>query len=134
MTRVNAATNTFSSLPAPSQDGYQGCAHVQCLWAAYGSERRQGVPNLNFQALRGTISPSYGDTSQSRSFNYPDDMIEDFVRMMNSEPGFIGAVNLGNPAAFTMLELAESVLMLTGSQSKLTFKPLPTDDPRQQPT
>jgi len=58
-------------------------------------------------------------------------MIEDFVRMMNSEPGFIGAVNLGNPAAFTMLELAESVLMLTGSQSKLTFKPLPTDDPRQ---
>ena len=59
-------------------------------------------------------------------------MIEGFVRMMDSKPGFTGPINLGNPGEFTMLELAENVLRLTGSQSKLTFKPLPTDDPRQR--
>lgn len=90
------------------------------------------VSNFIVQALRGDDITIYGDGSQSRSFCYVDDMIEGFVRMMNSEPGFTGPVNMGNPSEFTMLELAENVLRLVGSQSKLTFRPLPMDDPRQR--
>ena len=90
------------------------------------------VSNFIVQALRGDDITIYGDGSQSRSFCYVDDMIEGFVRMMDSESGFTGPVNMGNPDEFTMLELAENVLRLVGSQSKLTFKPLPMDDPRQR--
>jgi UDP-glucuronate decarboxylase len=90
------------------------------------------VSNFIVQALRGDDITIYGDGSQSRSFCYVDDMIEGFVRMMDSEPGFTGPVNMGNPGEFTMLELAENVLRQTGSKSKLAFKPLPTDDPRQR--
>lgn len=74
----------------------------------------------------------YGDGQQTRSFCYVDDMIEGFVRLMESEPGFTGPVNMGNPGEFTMLELAEKVLKLVGEKSKLTFHPLPTDDPKQR--
>ena len=90
------------------------------------------VSNFIVQALRGDDITIYGDGSQTRSFCYVDDMVEGFVRMMDSEPGFTGPVNLGNPGEFTMLELAESVLSLTGSKSKLAFHPLPTDDPKQR--
>lgn len=90
------------------------------------------VSNFIVQALMGQDITIYGDGSQSRSFCYVDDMIEGFVRMMDSERGFSGPVNMGNPDEFTMLELAENVLRLTGSHSKLAFKPLPTDDPRQR--
>ncbi|HSW64344.1 MAG TPA: UDP-glucuronic acid decarboxylase family protein [Dissulfurispiraceae bacterium] len=90
------------------------------------------VSNFIVQALRGDDITIYGDGSQSRSFCYVDDMIEGFVRMMESEPGFTGPVNMGNPVEFTMLELAENVLRLVGGHSKLGFKPLPTDDPRQR--
>jgi UDP-glucuronate decarboxylase len=90
------------------------------------------VSNFIVQALRGDDITIYGDGSHARSFCYVDDMIEGFVRMMDSEPGFTGPVNLGNPGEFTMLELAESVLRLTGSQSKLTFKPLPVDNLKQR--
>lgn len=90
------------------------------------------VSNFIVQALRGDDITVYGDGSQSRSFCYVDDMIDGFVRMMDSESGFYGPVNMGNPDEFTMLELAENVLRLVGSRSKLTFKPLPMDDPRQR--
>jgi UDP-glucuronate decarboxylase len=90
------------------------------------------VSNFIVQALGGEDITIYGDGSQSRSFCYVDDMIEGFVRMMDSERGLSGPVNMGNPVEFTMLELAENVLRLVGSKSKLTFKPLPTDDPRQR--
>lgn len=90
------------------------------------------VSNFIVQALRGEDITVYGDGSQSRSFCYVDDMIEAFIRMMESADGFTGPVNLGNPCEFTMLELAEKVLQLTGSRSKLVFKPLPSDDPRQR--
>ena len=90
------------------------------------------VSNFIVQALRGDDITVYGDGSQSRSFCYVDDMIDGFVRMMDTEPGFYGPVNMGNPDEFTMLELAENVLRLVGSRSKLTFKPLPMDDPRQR--
>lgn len=90
------------------------------------------VSNFIVQALRGDDITVYGDGSQSRSFCYVDDMIDGFVRMMDTEPGFYGPLNMGNPDEFTMLELAENVLRLVGSRSKLTFKPLPMDDPRQR--
>jgi UDP-glucuronate decarboxylase len=90
------------------------------------------VSNFIVQALRGEDISMYGDGSQTRSFCYVDDMIDGFVRMMNSEAGFSGPVNMGNPGEFTMLELAEIVIRLTSSKSKLTFKPLPTDDPKQR--
>jgi UDP-glucuronate decarboxylase len=90
------------------------------------------VSNFIVQALRGENITIYGDGMQTRSFCYVDDMIEGFVRMMNSKVGFTGPVNMGNPSEFTMLELAETVLRLAGRKSKLTFKPLPTDDPRQR--
>ena len=90
------------------------------------------VSNFIVQALKGEDITIYGSGQQTRSFCYVDDMIEGFVRMMATEPGFTGPINLGNPGEFTMLELAEKVLMLVGSKSKLVFMPLPVDDPRQR--
>ena len=90
------------------------------------------VSNFIVQALRGEDITIYGNGQQSRSFCYVDDLIVGLVRMMDSPDEFIGPVNLGNPAEFTMLELAERVLRLTDSRSTLVFKPLPEDDPRQR--
>ena len=90
------------------------------------------VSNFIVQALQGKDITIYGDGQQTRSFCYVDDLIEVMVRMMNSEAGFTGPVNIGNPSEFTMLQLAEAVLKLSGSKSKLVFKPLPSDDPKQR--
>jgi UDP-glucuronate decarboxylase len=90
------------------------------------------VSNFIVQALRGQEVSIYGDGLQTRSFCYVDDLIDGMLRMMDSERGFHGPVNLGNPGEFTMLELAESVLRLTRSQSRLVHKPLPQDDPKQR--
>ena len=90
------------------------------------------VSNFIVQALRDEDITIYGDGSQTRSFCYVDDLMEGFERMMSSEAGFSGPVNMGNPGEFTMLELAETILRLTGSKSQLTFKPLPADDPKQR--
>lgn len=90
------------------------------------------VSNFIVQALRGQDITIYGVGNQTRSFCYVDDMIDGFVRMMESESSFTGPINLGNPSEFTILELAEKVLRLTGSSAKLTFKPLPVDDPQQR--
>jgi UDP-glucuronate decarboxylase len=90
------------------------------------------VSNFIVQALRGQDITMYGDGTQTRSFCYVSDLVEGMIRMMNSEKGFTGPVNLGNPGEFTMLELAEKVVRLVGSSSKIVFKPLPQDDPRQR--
>ncbi len=90
------------------------------------------VSNFIVQALRGEPITIYGEGQQTRSFCYVDDLIEGFVRLMATEPGFPGPVNLGNPGEFTIRELAERVIELTGSQSKLVFNPLPADDPKQR--
>lgn len=90
------------------------------------------VSNFIVQALKGEDITIYGDGNQTRSFQYVDDLIEGFVRLMDTREEFIGPVNLGNPGEFTILELAEKVLELTGSQSKLVFRPLPEDDPMQR--
>lgn len=90
------------------------------------------VSNFIVQALRGEDLTMYGSGQQTRSFCYVDDLIDGLVLLMNTPPDFTGPMNLGNPSEFTMLELAEMVLKLTGSKSKLTFKPLPQDDPKQR--
>jgi UDP-glucuronate decarboxylase len=90
------------------------------------------VSNFIMQALRGEDITIFGDGRQTRSFCYVDDLVVGMYRMMGTEKGFTGPVNLGNPHEFTMLELAEKVIKLTGSQSKLCFQPLPSDDPRQR--
>jgi len=91
------------------------------------------VSNFIIQALQNHDITIYGDGSQSRSFQYIDDLIEGMVRMMNNEEGFIGPVNIGNPDEFTIKELAEKVLaLLPKSKSKIVYKPLPQDDPRQR--
>ncbi len=89
------------------------------------------VSNFIVQALKGEDITIYGDGTQTRSFCYVDDLVEGMIRMMNSRDGFTGPVNLGNPQEFTMLELAEKVISLTGSRSKIVHKPLPQDDPTQ---
>jgi len=90
------------------------------------------VSNFIVQALRGENIHIYGDGQQTRSFCYVDDLVEGLLRMMETESGFTGPVNLGNPGEFTVLELAEKVIALVGSRSKLVHRPLPPDDPRQR--
>jgi UDP-glucuronate decarboxylase len=90
------------------------------------------VSNFIVHALKGQPITIYGDGAQTRSFCYVDDLIEGFVRLMESPAELIGPVNLGNPGEFTIRELAELVLELTGSKSKLAYLPLPQDDPRQR--
>ena len=90
------------------------------------------VSNLIIQALKNEDITIYGDGTQTRSFCYVDDLVEGIVRMMNSRDNFMGPVNLGNPCEFTILELAEKIIKLTESRSKLQFSPLPSDDPMQR--
>ncbi len=90
------------------------------------------VSNFIVQALRGDDITIYGDGAQTRSFCYVDDLLDGMVRLMNSDPAFLGPVNIGNPGEFTMLELAEQVIALTNSSSKIVHRPLPSDDPRQR--
>ncbi len=95
------------------------------------------ISNFIVQALKGIDITIFGDGSQTRSFCYVDDLIEGFIRFMDFTKGdgedvFSGPINLGNPGEFTMLELAEKVLKITGSKSKISFKPLPADDPKQR--
>ena len=90
------------------------------------------VSNFIIQALQGKPITVYGDGKQTRSFCYVDDLVDGFIRLMNSPDDFTGPVNLGNPNEFTILELAEKVIKLTKSKSKIVRKPLPEDDPMQR--
>jgi len=90
------------------------------------------VSNFIIQALKGEDITIFGSGLQTRSFCYVDDLIEGMYRLMNSREGFTGPVNIGNPGEFTMLELAEKIIALTGSNSQLRFLPLPQDDPMQR--
>jgi UDP-glucuronate decarboxylase len=90
------------------------------------------VSNFIVQALKNEPITVYGDGAQTRSFCYVGDMIEAFVRLMNTADDFTGPVNLGNPSEFTILELARKVIALTGSRSRIVNKPLPSDDPKQR--
>ncbi|HCC51854.1 MAG TPA: NAD-dependent dehydratase [Porphyromonadaceae bacterium] len=90
------------------------------------------VSNFIVQALTGKNITIYGDGTQTRSFQYIDDLVEGMIRMMNTGDEFTGPVNIGNPGEFSMIELANEVIRLTGSQSKIIFEPLPQDDPKQR--
>ena len=109
---------------------------VARIFNTYGPRMRPDdgrvVSNFVVKALEGRPITIYGDGSQSRSFAYVDDLVEGLVRLMATGPEVTGPVNLGNPAEFTMLELAEKVLHLTGARSALEFAPLPEDDPRRR--
>lgn len=107
------------------------------IFNTYGSNMNPNdgrvVSNFIVQALKGEDITIYGDGSQSRSFQYIDDLVEGMVRMMDNEDGFIGPVNLGNPDEFTIKELAEKVVdMIPGTKSKVVYKALPQDDPKQR--
>ena len=90
------------------------------------------VSTVIIQALNGEDITVYGDGSQTRSFCYVDDLVEGLIRMMNSPEGFTGPVNIGTPREFTILQLAETLIQMTGSASRIIFKPLPQDDPIQR--
>ena len=90
------------------------------------------VSNFIMQALKGGDITIYGDGSQTRSFCYVDDLINAVIKMMNTEDGFTGPVNIGNPSEFTIKELAEKIIELTDSSSKITYHNLPSDDPKQR--
>jgi UDP-glucuronate decarboxylase len=90
------------------------------------------VSNFIVQALKGEDITIYGDGLQTRSFQYVDDLVEGMIRMMNSRDEFLGPVNIGNPNEFTMIELAQTIIALTKSTSKLVYGPMPLDDPKQR--
>ena len=120
-------------------DYYRQCnlkIKVVRIFNTYGPKMhpRDGrvVSNFIVQAINGDDITIYGKGTQTRSFCYVDDLVEGLIAMMNSEEGIIGPINLGNPVEITMLELAENILRLTNSKSKLIFMPLPMDDPRQR--
>ena len=106
------------------------------IFNTYGPRMDMGdgrvVSNFIVQALRGEDITIYGEGNQTRSFCYVDDLIEGMVRLMNSRDGFTGPVNIGNPGEFTIKELAEIVIELTGTKSKIIYEPLPSDDPTQR--
>lgn len=105
------------------------------IFNTYGPRMNQNdgrvVSNFIVQALKGQDITIYGDGMQTRSFCYVDDLIDGVIRMMNCE-GFVGPVNIGNPGEFTMLELAQKIITMTETKSKLIFEPLPSDDPTQR--
>lgn len=106
------------------------------IFNTYGSNMHpcdgRVVSNFIVQALRNKDITVAGDGSQTRSFQYVDDLIEGFLRLMATEDEFIGPVNIGNPGEFTILQLAEKIIELTGSRSKIVYIPLPSDDPMQR--
>ena len=106
------------------------------IFNTYGPRMRPDdgrvISNFIVQTLQGKDITIYGDGSQTRSFCYVDDLIEAIIKLMNTEKGFTGPVNLGNPCEFSILELAEIIIDLTNSKSKLIFNDLPQDDPKQR--
>ena len=109
---------------------------VMRIFNTYGPRMDTGdgrvVSNFIVQALKGDDITIYGDGEQTRSFCYVDDLIEGMVRLMNSRAGFTGPVNIGNPGEFSIRELADLIIELTGSKSGIINKPLPSDDPKQR--
>ena len=120
--------------------GYRSCYDegkrcAETLFMDYHRQNNVRVKILRIfilQALNNEDITIYGDGKQTRSFQYIDDLIEGMIRMMNTEDEFTGPINLGNPNEFPVLELAERIISMTGSSSKIVFKSLPDDDPKQR--
>ena len=130
--KANGALRRYSLIIGVSTSSDQG----RRIFNTYGPRMHphdgRVVSNFIVQALAGEDITIYGDGTQSRSFCYVDDLIEAMIRAMNTPDDFTGPINIGNPTEFTITELAERVLELTGSRSKLVYRPLPSDDPRQR--
>lgn len=109
---------------------------VMRIFNTYGPRMDIGdgrvVSNFIVQSLKGEDITIYGEGEQTRSFSYVDDLVEGMIRLMNSRDGFTGPVNIGNPGEFTIKELAELIIELTGSKSNIVYNPLPSDDPKQR--
>src|SRR5450759_4194594 len=112
------------------------CIKVARIFNTYGPHMHPNdgrvVSNFSVQALRGEPITIYGEGKQTRSFCYVDDLVDGLVRLMNSPDDFTGPVNLGNPGEFTILQLAQKIIAMTGSKSQLVYRPLPSDDPTQR--
>ena len=125
--------NAVLRLPPPPRRRDQDRANLQHLRTAHAAGRRPCRFQLHRPGAAGQEDITiYGDGSQTRSFCFVDDLIDGFLRLMNSGPAFTGPVNLGNPGEFTIRELADLVIELTGSRSRIVHLPLPVDDPRQR--
>ena len=129
--------NRFAEAMTMAYHTYHGVdTRIVRIFNTYGPRMRPGdgrvVSNFIVQALKGEDITLYGDGQQTRSFCYVDDLVDGLVRMMESPDGVTGPINLGNPGEFTIRELAETVIDLTGSRSNMVNKPLPQDDPRQR--
>ena len=111
---------------------HQGCAHLQYLRSAHAPNDGRVVSNFVVQALKGEPITIYGDGSHTRSFCYVDDLIDAFLLLMRTSDDVTGPINLGNETEFTILQLAQEVIDLTGSRSTIVRQPLPTDDPKQR--
>lgn len=131
-TKASAAPTLFFDYRR--QHGVQ--IKVARIFNTYGPFMREDdgrvVSNLIVQALRNEPLTIYGEGLQTRSFCYVDDLVQGIMRLMATPPGFTGPVNLGNPVEVTVLELAERIISLTGSRSRLVRKPIPTDDPTRR--
>jgi UDP-glucuronate decarboxylase len=90
------------------------------------------VSNFIMQALQGKDITVFGEGTQTRSFQYVSDLVDGMIKMMDTDDDFIGPINIGNPGEFTMLELAQNIIAITGSKSKIIHLPLPSDDPMQR--
>lgn len=112
------------------------CIKIIRIFNTYGPRMKQNdgrvISNFILQALKGEDITVYGNGLQTRSFQYVDDLIDGMVRMMNTEDNFTGPINIGNPEESTMLELAEKIIDMTASKSRITYYPLPHDDPKQR--
>ena len=127
------AGNALLRLPAAARSRHQGHPHLQHLWPAHAARRRPRGEQFHRPGASRRGRHHLRERGRRRgSFCYVDDLIDGMLAMMDSDKGFFGPVNLGNPGEFTMLELAEKVLRITGSKSRLVHKPLPQDDPRQR--
>ncbi len=106
------------------------------IFNCYGTRMAENdgrvVSNFILQALRGENITIYGDGTQTRSFQYVDDLVEGLLKLMDTDDNITGPINIGNPKEFTILELAEKVIQMTGTTSKIVFEPLPSDDPVQR--
>ncbi|MGL4518295.1 MAG: UDP-glucuronic acid decarboxylase family protein [Phocaeicola sp.] len=115
---------------------HQVAVKIIRIFNTYGTrmQKEDGrvISNFVVQALKGEDITIYGTGNQTRSFQYVDDLVEAMIRMMRTNNDFMGPVNIGNPREFSMLELAQLVLQLTGSSSKIIYRPLPHDDPKQR--
>ena len=109
---------------------------IICIFNTYGPRMHLNdgrvVSNFIIQALKNEDITIFGDGKQTRSFQYVDDLVEGMIRMMNADNSITGPINIGNPNEFTMIELAQKVIELTKSKSKLIVMPLPSDDPKQR--